>query len=92
MAGLDFQSTTPKEQENEEHVRFNSRLGVSLFFIYVVFYAGFMLLSAFAPHVMGTPIVAGLHLSVVYGFLLIVIAIVLALVYVTICKQSGKAG
>ncbi len=88
MAGLDFKAPESREQEDASVVAHNTRIGLLLFAVYVAFYAGFMALSAFWPAVMGTPVLAGANLAVVYGFALIVAAIVLALIYMRICRKS----
>ena len=78
--------------------QFNTRLGLILFVIYLVFYLGFVLINAFAADVMETVVVAGLNLAIVYGFGLIVSAFVLALFYGVMCRsepddiQSTSAG
>lgn len=58
-----------------------SRLGLLLFAIYLVFYLGFVLMSAFASHWLETIVAGGLNLAVVYGFGLILLALVLAIIY-----------
>lgn len=90
--GIDFKSETPKEQEDESVVKYNTRLGVILFTIYVAIYGSFMGLSAFKPKIMSAPFLAGLNLSVVYGFFLIVVALVLALIYMKLCRKAAKGG
>ena len=57
-----------------------SKLGPTLFGIYLLLYGGFVLLAAFSPDAMDLPI-AGVNLAVWYGFALIVSAIVLAVLY-----------
>jgi uncharacterized membrane protein (DUF485 family) len=47
-----------------------------------------MALSAFWPEVMSKPCLRGANLAVVYGFALIVAALVLALVYMKVCRKS----
>jgi uncharacterized membrane protein (DUF485 family) len=89
MAGLDFGSTVAKEQEDAAVVAHNTRMGVILFFVYVLFYAGFMGLSAFWPQVMRMPLLFGANLAVVYGFALIAAAFALALVYMALCRKSA---
>jgi len=64
-------------------------MGVILFFVYILFYGGFMILSAFWPKVMSRPILGGVNLAVMYGFGLIVIALVLALIYMRVCRKSN---
>jgi uncharacterized membrane protein (DUF485 family) len=69
----------------------NARYGLILFVIYLALYAGFMVLSAFAPERMGRPFLGGVNLAIVYGFGLIVAALVLALVYMALCRTRGDA-
>lgn len=74
--------------------KFNSRLGIVLFLLYLVIYAIFMVLCAFAPHVMSEPAVGGLNVATTYGFALIILAFVLALIYMVMCRTntSGNDG
>jgi uncharacterized membrane protein (DUF485 family) len=65
----------------------NARLGIVLFIVYVLVYAGFVALAAFAPSVMAREI-AGVNVAIVYGFVLIVLALLLAIVYMTLCRDS----
>lgn len=62
----------------------NAKIGIVLFIIYLLLYAGFVLLSAFAPDVMETNI-AGINLAVWYGLGLIVAAFVMAMLYGFLC-------
>jgi uncharacterized membrane protein (DUF485 family) len=73
-----------------ETQRSNARLGLWLFAIYLVLYLGFVLLSAFAAGTMERPVVAGLNLAIVYGFGLIIGALVLALIYGWLCKAEPR--
>ena len=52
-----------------------------MFGIYFVFYVGFVLISAFACHWFEIILPGGLNLAVVYGFGLIGLALVLAMIY-----------
>jgi uncharacterized membrane protein (DUF485 family) len=88
MASLDFKTPVIREQEDAMVVAHNTRIGLVLFAIYVVFYGGFMALSAFWPEVMRKPFAGGANLAVVYGFALIAAALVLALVYMRLCRKS----
>ena len=67
----------------------NTRLGLILFAIYLAFYGGFVFLSAFAPASMESKPFAGLNLAVIYGFGLIVLALLLAIVY-EVFADSGS--
>ncbi len=68
--------------------QFNTRLGLILFVVYLAFYLGFVLINAFAADVMETVVVAGLNLAIVYGFGLIVLALLLALFYGGLCRNE----
>lgn len=88
MAGLDFKAPESREQEDAAVVMHNTRIGLILFGVYVAFYGGFMALSAFRPELMSRPFAGGANLAVVYGFALIAAALVLALLYMRICRKS----
>ncbi len=88
MAGLDFKAPETREQEDTAVIAHNTRLGLLLFAIYVAIYAGFMALSAFSPAAMRRPVLAGANLAVVYGFGLIAAALILALIYMRLCRKT----
>ncbi|MEZ6126201.1 MAG: DUF485 domain-containing protein [Planctomycetaceae bacterium] len=69
----------------------NARIGLVLFVIYLLLYGGFVLLNCFAPQQMETTPFAGLNLAILYGFLLIIAALVLALIYGALCTADGAA-
>jgi uncharacterized membrane protein (DUF485 family) len=92
MAGLDFKAPVTREQEDAAVIAHNTRMGVILFVVYVAFYGGFMALSAFWPEAMSVPALGGANLAVVYGFALIAVALVLALVYMRLCRKSKEGG
>ncbi len=66
----------------------NARLGLVLFAIYCVLYAGFMGLTAFCFETLAKP-VAGVNWAILYGMGLIVAALVLAVVYMILCTKDG---
>ena len=68
----------------------NARLGVILFFVYLAFYAGFVLLAAFSPTTMARTPWAGVNLAIWYGFALIIAAFALALLYGWLCRPSAS--
>ncbi len=90
MAGLDFKAPVTREREDAGVVAHNTRMGVILLTVYVIFYGGFMALSAFWPAAMAETPLGGANLAVLYGFALIVLALVLALVYMKVCRKSGQ--
>jgi uncharacterized membrane protein (DUF485 family) len=64
-----------------------ARVGLWMFLVYALIYAGFVVINTLSPTSMETTVL-GLSLSVVYGMGLIVLALVLALIYNGI---SGRA-
>jgi uncharacterized membrane protein (DUF485 family) len=91
MAGLDHGAMHPKEVEDPVLAARNARYGMVLFLIYLAIYGGFVGLNAFRPDVMDLTPIWGLNLAVIYGFALIAIAMILALIYCWLCrgKRSG---
>jgi uncharacterized membrane protein (DUF485 family) len=59
----------------------SSRLGLSLFAVYLALYGGFVFLNTFSPNTMDRLPWAGINLAVLYGFALIIGAVVLAFIY-----------
>ena len=68
----------------------NTRIGLSLFGVYLLLYGGFVVLAAFWPDLMETTPLAGVNLAIWYGFGLIVAAIVLALIYGWACRPDTR--
>ena len=56
-------------------------LGMTLFCVYLVLYTGFVLINATVPQLMEWTPLAGLNLAILYGFALIIVAIVLSVLY-----------
>lgn len=67
---------------------YNARIGLVLFAIYLMLYGGFVGLNAFAPQTMESTPFAGVNLAVLYGFALILAALVLALIYGWLSKAE----
>jgi uncharacterized membrane protein (DUF485 family) len=78
----------PEREEPRTVIR-NARYGLVLFAVYVAFYAGFILLAVMRPSVMAAPFL-GLNVAIAYGFGLIVLALVLALVYMALCGRTAE--
>jgi len=70
----------------------NARVGFVLFVVYLLLYGGFVFLNAFAAGVMETTPIAGVNLAILYGFGLIIAALVLALLYGFLCKEEPADG
>jgi uncharacterized membrane protein (DUF485 family) len=76
-----------REAEQPGLVSRNTRSGLLLFAVYLVFYAGFMGLSTFSPETMKARPLGGINLAILYGFGLIGLAFVLAIVYLVLCRR-----
>ena len=74
--------------DHPEIARRNATIGLILFAVYFVFYAGFILITSFAFERMKTSVFEGVNLAVVYGFGLIIGAIVLAILYIFLCRGT----
>jgi uncharacterized membrane protein (DUF485 family) len=82
----------PAEEEpvDEPAANRRARLGLVLFTIYFLLYGGFMLLNVFDPAFMEKTPFAGINLAILYGFGLIGMALVLALVYAWLCREPSR--
>jgi len=67
---------------------YKRKLGVVMFIVYGVIYAGFVVVNLVQPRHMSDILFAGLDIAVVYGLGLIVLALVLALVYNRACTRK----
>lgn len=69
----------------------NGKLAMILFTLYLVLYAGFMLINVFFPDLMETTPLAGVNLAIWYGFGLIISAILLAFIYGLASGSRGSS-
>ena len=80
----------PATQWGEDKAsEYKARLGVYLFIFYVLVYAGFIVINVMSPKPMGVIVLAGLNLACVYGFGLIILAIVMGLIYNHMCHKKN---
>lgn len=79
-------SDRPSDDDDPQISARNSRYGLWLFSIYLILYGGFMGLSAFEPQLMSKTPFGGVNLAIIYGFGLIVGALVLAVIYMVLCR------
>lgn len=80
----------PEEQAEDFATEYKTRLGLRLFLVYGIMFAGFVLINTFIPAVMGAIVFLGLNLAITYGFFLIVLAVVLGVVYNIMCTAKEK--
>ena len=69
---------------------YKKKVGVRLFFVYGAFYVGFIAVNLIKPAVMERIVLYGLDLAVVYGFGLILSAVLFALVYNRLCTRMER--
>jgi len=86
MPALDH-APLPEEPRDPATERRNARVGLKLFWVYLALYGGYVLVNAFAPSLMDAVLPGGLNVAVVSGFVLIVGAFVLALLYARLCRK-----
>ncbi|HEY7117992.1 MAG TPA: DUF485 domain-containing protein [Tepidisphaeraceae bacterium] len=87
-AAADPPSDRPQPAAHDAHVGPNARLGLVLFTVYFVLYLGFMGIATFAHEAFASTPFGGVNLAILYGMGLIVAALVLALVYLRLCKPE----
>lgn len=73
----------------DSHISPNSRLGLTLFFVYLAAYVGFMGIAAFKYELFKETPFGGVNLAVLYGMALIIGALVLAVLYMFLCKKES---
>jgi uncharacterized membrane protein (DUF485 family) len=80
-------ATKWKEDKSEG---FKTKLGLWMVALFIVIYLAFILICVISPQTMAND-VGGINVAVTYGFLIIVIAIIQALIYNVICSRREKA-
>ena len=76
------------EHEEDYTSEYKTRIGIFLFAIYGLIYAGFVAVNALVPQIMEITVLFGLNLAVTYGFGLILLAIVMGLTYNHFCTKK----
>ena len=62
-------------------------LGVKMFIAYTLVYSGFVVIGLTKPELMGLELMGGQNLAIVYGFALIVLAILMGFIYNYLCTK-----
>ncbi len=81
-----FDSPSPAGSQEPTPAR-NTRLGLILFCLYLAIYTIFVILNALWPEALDAVPLGGVNLGIVYGFGLIGLAFLLALVYSWLCRR-----
>lgn len=71
---------------NDPAQHYKMRVGIWMVLAYSLFYAGFVAINLLRPLLMEKTVFAGLNLATVYGFALIIVALLQALVYDAMCR------
>ncbi len=69
---------------------YKMRIGMWMFVCYSLFYAGFVIVNLASPKLMEVTVIFGLNLATVYGFALIIVALILALIYNNACNVQER--
>lgn len=78
--------SAPVGKDPAQH--YKMRLGIWMVIAYSLFYAGFVAINLSHPLLMEKTVFAGLNLATVYGFALIIVALLQALVYDAMCRNQ----
>lgn len=84
---ITMQLTQEEIFDSDEVSRMKSRLGVRFFFVYSLFYAGFILIGVFNYELLSKELISGINLAIIYGFWLIVLAVVMGILYNFYCTR-----
>lgn len=73
----------------DKAAKFKTHIGIWMFILYAIIYAGFIFVNMISPKVMGSDI-GGSNLAIIYGVGLIIFALMLAFVYNAICTAAEE--
>jgi uncharacterized membrane protein (DUF485 family) len=90
--GFDMSHGPSTEWKKDTSSAYKSRLGVWMFLVYAVVYATFITMNVAAPALMRAD-VGSLNVAILFGFGLIILAVILAFIYNFFCSRAErKAG
>lgn len=82
----------PADKSNEDKCEgFKTKLGLVMIAIYTVVYFAFIIIAVTNPQIMAQD-VGSLTLAIAYGFGIIILAIIMALIYNFACSRREKNG
>lgn len=67
---------------------YKTKIGFKLFLVYCIVYSAFVAINTITPKLMGLKITFGLNLACVYGFGLIILALIMGLFYNDACTKA----
>ncbi|HMR17756.1 MAG TPA: DUF485 domain-containing protein [Sphingobacterium sp.] len=74
-------------EEKESLTQRKAGLGIRLFFVYLICYAGFVAIGVFQYELLAISVLGGVNLALAYGIGLIVFAVILGVVYNYYCSR-----
>lgn len=77
-------------EQHDPATAYKTRLGVWMFVAYALIYVGFVAVNLAVPELMEAAVLAGLNTPIVYGFGLIVLALIQAVVYNAMCLRMER--
>ena len=77
--------------DSHDPVAYKTRVGLVMFLCYLAFYVACVAINVGAPLLMEREVCLGMNFATVYGFALIVGALLLALVYDLLCRARERA-
>ena len=81
----------PAAQSGKDYgTAYKTRLGVIMFVIYAIIYAGFIAINLIDADLTEKIIFQGLNIAVVYGYSLIILALIMAGIYNHMCTSEEK--
>ena len=80
---------TPTEWKKDKSAAIKELVGRWMFFLYAIVYGGFILINVASPNFMRIEI-GGLNMAIVFGFGLIILAMLLAFAYNHICTRAEQ--
>ncbi len=78
------------ELGEDKSSKYKSKLGLILFFVYFVVYAVFVYIGISHTSLLEEKLFGGLNLAVIYGYGLIILAIIMGVVYHLFCTKYEK--
>jgi uncharacterized membrane protein (DUF485 family) len=89
-SGGEIMSHGPSTVWKEDHsTKYKTKLGVIMFLIYALIYGGFIFINVAFPQWMRKD-VGSLNVAIIYGFGLIVVAIIQAFIYNHLCTLAER--
>jgi len=83
---LHVNTNASKEDKTSEY---KAKLGVKMFFVYALIYTGFIVINTVKPTLMEFNLL-GMNLATLYGFGLIIFALVQAYIYNRLCTKAEQ--